>query len=1398
MKRLSIFWLALLVAAGIPFLTTLGAQGAAPPILVVVNSASPNPYGAYLAEILRAEGINSFSTAAVSALDAPTLSAAKVVILADTPLTAQQAGLLTAYVNGGGRLIAMRPDPQLHSVLGVVPLGATTTNGYIAIDPSGPGAGLQTMTLPFHGDAIRYQLASGAQAVAGLYSDRTTSTGLAAVSRYGNTATWSYDLARSIAYARQGDPANAFERDGVEAFRTIDVFFEAVDLERVRVPHADVQMRLFARVVTALLADAMPLPKLWYFPGVHKTVMVVTADAHTNEFFPYADEFNTFLSFVQSLGGHASLYLSRYMPYPTSTQTAAWRAAGHEIGLHPYGYADSLTLDGGYQIAENYHAQMEWGTPSATVRSHMVEWQGWTDAANVALSHGKTMDVSYYTYGPSVTRPDGSQAHGYVTGSGLPMRFIHQAGSVLPVYQQVTSLIDEQLVQGPYSENLTVPAALAVSHQLIDDSQAGGYSAITTQFHIDYYLMSHVRPWVEGTLQYAASLGIPLLTTQEWLQHTQSRVDTQITNLIWYSAGRRLDFRVAVPATGRPMSVTLPSNHQGDALTTVRVDGATVSWTPLTASGQALAVIVVAPGATPRAVTAIYGNYPNNAPVANADSTGTIPGQPVTVAVLTNDSDPDGDTVTITAAGPATSGSVTVIGNNTLVQYTPAAGFCGNASFPYTVNDGRGGTATATVTVTVNCGGSIVTHTSSADFTGCASVQLIDTRVVPLGDGAVRLAGQLSDEYNGSSLDAQWVAGRWDGTPYAPVPANGMLTIGDPPALDWVRSAQTYPLTTFEVRAQFTASPAEHIGLGSLGYAGNQYLIFSTFNGTTQLYARSNMGAGEQTTPLGAIPTGFHTYRIERLPQGGGTDLIRYSIDGAVVANHSVSTIPALYIYQEAAGQTLPALTIDWIELAPAYASSGSFDSCPMDAGSVQPWTSATWSATTPSGTAVALSTRTSVDGTAWSAWSSPLTASGQAITSPQGRYLQYRLLPTTSNSNVTPVVDAVNLYHAGSAPLPSLSIADLSVNEGTGGTTTAQFTVTLSSASARVVTVQHATVDGTATAGSDYTAGSGTLTFAPGVTSRTIAVPIVADSVVESTETYSLVLLNPTNATIADGTGIGAIVDDDDLPVTATFQIAGAADDVNEDGSNFDAGGSSVWLGNAASATASYTGLRFAGVSVPGGATIVSAHLEVNADATQWNSIAFEFAAEAAAHSAVFSSTSRPSQRVLLAPRVNHASNAQWLANTWYGLNDIAPLVQGVVSQGGWNAGNALSLVMRGTANPWARKFARSFEANPAQAPRLVVTYRTGPLPPPTLSIGDMSVTEGTGGTSTATFTVTLSRAISQTVTVQVATADGTATAPGDYTAQNGPLTFAPGVTTLTVAVPIVTDTAIEASETF
>jgi hypothetical protein len=133
-----------------------------------------------------------------------------------------------------------------------------------------------------------------------------------------------------------------------------------------------------------------------------------------------------------------------------------------------------------------------------------------------------------------------------------------------------------------------------------------------------------------------------------------------------------------------------------------------------------------------------------------------------------------------------------------------------------------------------------------------------------------------------------------------------------------------------------------------------------------------------------------------------------------------------------------------------------------------------------------------------------------------------------TANGSADTVSVLINDGNWLPQPPPSLTISDASTKEGNGGQTLLQFTVRLSAAAARTVTVNFATADGTAASGSDYQPVSGPLTFLPGETSKTITVMINGDRVPEPNETLFVNLTEPANATLADTQGRGAIVDDE------------------------------------------------------------------------------------------------------------------------------------------------------------------------------------------------------------------------------------------------------------------------------
>jgi plastocyanin len=138
--------------------------------------------------------------------------------------------------------------------------------------------------------------------------------------------------------------------------------------------------------------------------------------------------------------------------------------------------------------------------------------------------------------------------------------------------------------------------------------------------------------------------------------------------------------------------------------------------------------------------------------------------------------------------------------------------------------------------------------------------------------------------------------------------------------------------------------------------------------------------------------------------------------------------------------------------------------------------------------------------------------------------------LSTSSGATISDGTAAGTIQNDdGAPPTPSMSINDITVKEGNSKTTTATFTVTLSSPAVGTVTAHYATSDGTATAPSDYQSKSGTVSIGNGLTTGSVTVSVVGDQLKEPNETFTVTLSTPSSATINDGTGTGTISDTKD-----------------------------------------------------------------------------------------------------------------------------------------------------------------------------------------------------------------------------------------------------------------------------
>ncbi|MFI5088964.1 MAG: DUF4082 domain-containing protein [Terriglobales bacterium] len=655
---------------------------AANPILVVTSSS--NPYTTFLPEILRTEGFNEFDTADISVVTSTTLSAYDLVVLGDTSLTAAQVTTFTTWVNGGGNLIAMHPDPQLAGLLGLASSGSTLSNAYVLMNTSaGPGVGLVGQTIQFHGPAELFTL-NGATSYATLYSNASTPTSNPALTLKqagsGQAAAFTYDLARSVAYTRQGNPAwsgQARDAANVPPIRSYNLFFGAasfdpepdwVNLNNVQIPQADEQQRLLANLILQMNTTKKPLPRFWYLPSGFKAAVVMTGDDHGSFYgsSATADRFSDALAASPSGCSVANWGCVRSTAYLfpniiatnslTNAQVASYIAQGFEVGVH----VDSATTCNDWTTSAldtqyaNFLASLASQFPSLpapqTHRMHCISWSDYDSQPTIELKHGIRFDTTYY-YWPDTWIND---LPGMYTGSGMPMRYTDRNGNLINVYQATTQMTDESGQSYPLHINTLLDNAL---------SGSGYYGVFTANMHND--ATSYPGPWGDIVAS-AQARNVPVVTSLQMLQWLDGRNGSSFGSLAW--SGNVLSFSITVGANANNLRAMLPTNAGTLGLSSILLNGSAVSYQLQTTKGVQYAVFAASAGN----YQAIYGGSPlfsvsgAISPEAVASGTTVTATGPVTVTAS-----PDG--YGSYSLGGLPSGTYTVTPNNGSYSFTPAS-----------------------------------------------------------------------------------------------------------------------------------------------------------------------------------------------------------------------------------------------------------------------------------------------------------------------------------------------------------------------------------------------------------------------------------------------------------------------------------------------------------------------------------------------------------------------------------------------------------------------------------------------------------------------------------------------------------------------------------------------------
>ncbi len=669
-------------------------QGPGGPILVITSASST--FGHYYAEILRNEGFNDFSVVDIGSVTPAMLAGYDVAILAGMPLTSTQATTLSNWVTSGGNLIAMRPSSQLASLLGLTTTGTTLSEGYLLVDGSQPsGNGIVQQTIQFHGTADRYTL-NGATQVAALYTDATTPASNPAVTLRsvgvsgGHAAAFTYDLATSIVYTRQGNPAWATqERDGLPPIRSDDKFYGAasadpqpdwVNLDKVAIPQADEQQRLLANLIIRMDLDRKPLPRFWYFPRGDKAVVIMTGDDHANG--GTSGRFDKFIADSppgcsvdnwECVRGTSYIYPN---PLLTDAQAAYYTSLGFEVSVHINTNCTDYTpaeLENFYVQQIGLFASTYPSVPlPATERHHCIVWSDWATGAKVQLNHNIRLDTSFYFWPPGWV----DNVPGLFTGSAMPMRFADLDGTLIDDYQAASQMTDESGQQYPYTIDTLLDRALG---------SEGYYGAYTINAHTDLPDI----PEADAVVSSAQSRGVPIVSSKQMLTWLDGRNSSSFSAISW--SANTLNFTVTPGVGANGLQAMLPIYSATGLLSSINGPGGAVTYTVKTIKGIDYAFFTVAAGA----YTASY-TVNSTAPAVNS----TVPASAATGVA-------QGATVNATfnkAMDPSTLNSSTVILRDSANAVVPATVSYAAATQTVTLTPSSNLSSSATYTATVKGG----------------------------------------------------------------------------------------------------------------------------------------------------------------------------------------------------------------------------------------------------------------------------------------------------------------------------------------------------------------------------------------------------------------------------------------------------------------------------------------------------------------------------------------------------------------------------------------------------------------------------------------------------------------------------------------------------------------------
>jgi hypothetical protein len=285
------------------------------------------------------------------------------------------------------------------------------------------------------------------------------------------------------------------------------------------------------------------------------------------------ESYDSVLSVVERYGGRFTLYLlEEHHHLIDSTDHQCLRDRGHAFGQHVDLPMQATVEDARDEVSRSI-SQFEdvYDYRPLTNRGHLLVWPGWTDTAEILASCGVRMDQNFI--------PRRFLQHGYLNGSGLPVKFVREDGVLLDLFEQNTHITDDGSVD---PDKFLVGTSnrqevLGVALRMLEDCAQRFHGVFQAAFH-PQLTVTRALWLLEPLLERCREEGIPMVSGDDWVRFNDARRHVHIEDIGFEEDTGSFRCHVSSKLAVDGLTIMLPAVIDGARLTTLDVDGSTANF----------------------------------------------------------------------------------------------------------------------------------------------------------------------------------------------------------------------------------------------------------------------------------------------------------------------------------------------------------------------------------------------------------------------------------------------------------------------------------------------------------------------------------------------------------------------------------------------------------------------------------------------------------------------------------------------------------------------------------------------------------------------------------------------------------------------------------------------------